>query len=184
MKRQVAISWLACSLAMCAVGQEGAHRIGVINVQKALVTTKDGQNALRDLQARVTPKQKEFTTRQQEIAQLEEQLKRGANLLTDDKKVELSREIDGKKKKLERDTQDAQEDVQAKQQQVLQNLSQKLMTVLSKYAKENQYLLIVESGEQASQVIYAADSIDITSDIVALYDRQYAAASPATSGVR
>ena len=177
MKRQIAIRLAACWLAVAASGQPAAHKIGVINVQKALITTKDGQKALQDLQARVAPKQKEFEARQQVISQLEDQLKRGANLLADDKKVELAREIDGKKKKLERDTQDAQEDVQAKQQQVLQNLSQKLMTVLSKYAKENQFLLIVESGEQGTQVIYAAESIDITNDVVGLYDKQYGIAS-------
>lgn len=150
-------------------------KIGVINVQRALITTKDGQKALADLNARVAPKQKEFNTRQQEIAQLEDQLRQGSNTLGDEKKAQLARDIEIKKKKLTRDTQDAQEQVQGQQQQVLQSLSQKLMTVLSKYAKDNKYMLIMESGEPSTQVIYAADSLDITQEIVTLYDKQYAA---------
>ncbi len=173
MKIGMAVLCLAGWAAGSASAQEAAAKIAVMNVQKALVSTNDGKKALQDLNARVAPKQKAFDARQQEIAQLQDQLTKGANLLSDDKKVQLSQEIDTKKKKLERDIQDAQEDVQNHQQTVLQGLSQKLMAVVTKYARDNKYALVVESGSPTSQVIYSSDSIDITQPVIALYDQTY-----------
>ncbi len=172
---KIAIAAL-CAASLAGGGlaaQEAPMKIAVMNVQKALVSTNDGKKALADLNARVAPKQKEFDARQQEIVQLQDQLEKGANLLSEEKKGQLAQEIDLKKKKLERDTQDAQEDVQNHQQTVLQALSQKLMAVVTKYARDNKYSLVVESGSPTSQVIYSADSIDITQPVIALYDQTY-----------
>ncbi|HEX4165292.1 MAG TPA: OmpH family outer membrane protein [Bryobacteraceae bacterium] len=173
-KKKVLAMLLVTGLGASISGaQEAPIKIAVINVQQALVTTKDGKKALEDLKARVAPKQKEFDARQQEILHLQDELAKGSNLLSDEKKQQLAQDIDLQKKKLERDTQDAQDDVQNRQQGVLQALGQKLMAVVTKYAKENKYTLVVESGSGASQVIYSADNIDITQPVVALYDQTY-----------
>ena len=95
-------------------GQQGP-KIAVISMQKTLATTQEGQKASRDLAAKVNPKQQEFNTRQQEISQLQNQLKTGQPL-SDQKKGELSQEIETKKKRLERDTRDADEALRSEQQ--------------------------------------------------------------------
>lgn len=161
--------------------QQASGKIGVINMQKALAGTQEGQKASQDLAAKVAPKQKEFNARQQEIAQLDEQLSKGANLLNDEKKAQMARDLDLKKKRLERDTQDAEETIRTEQQGMLQSLSQRLMAVVTKFAKDNGYSLVLEAGDPNTPILYAANGLEITQDIVGLYDKTYAGASKAAS---
>ncbi len=175
MKNRTRLSCLAALFCSALVAQQ-APKIGIIDLQKALSATHEGQQATRDLSAKVDPKQKEFNARQQEIAQLQEQLNRQA-VLSDDKKAELARSIEEKKRRLDRDTQDADESLRSEQQSILQKMSQRLMAVLTKYAKDNTYTLILSTGDASTPVMYAAPETDITATIVGLYDKAYSNAS-------
>ncbi len=171
MKIRTSLSLLAV-LCCSAIRAQQPPKIGVIDVQRALATTQEGQQATRDLAAKVDPKQKEFNARQQELTQLEEQLNRQA-VLSDEKKAELARNIDEKKRRLDRDTQDANDALRSEQQGMVQKMSQRLMTVLTKYAKDNNYTLILAAGDPNTPLMYAAPEMDITPAIVSLYDKAY-----------
>jgi Skp family chaperone for outer membrane proteins len=171
MKSRARFSCLA--VLFCSVlGAQQSPKIGIIDLQKALAATQEGQQATRDLTAKVEPRQKEFNARQQEIAQLQDQLNRQA-VLSEDKKAELARSIDQKKRRLDRDTQDADETLRSEQQSILQKMSQRIMAVLAKYAKENSYTLILSTGDPNTPLIYTAPELDITATIVSLYDKAY-----------
>ncbi len=180
MNNRMRFAWLAVFFCSALAAQQ-PPKIGIINLQKALAATQEGQQATRDLAFKVDPKQKEFNARQQEIAQLQEQLNRPA-VLSEEKKAELTRTIDEKKRRLDRDTQDANDSLRSEQQSILQKMSQRLMTVLTKYAKDNSYTLILEAGDPNTPLMYTVPEMDITSTIVSLYDKAYPNTStPATA---
>ncbi|MBV8808263.1 MAG: OmpH family outer membrane protein [Acidobacteriaceae bacterium] len=168
--------------APAAVGQVGPMgKVGVISVQGAIVGTKDGQKASQELDARFTPKKKEFDSRQAEISQLQDQYNKGGTVMNEDKRQQLARDIDEKKKRLQRDMQDAQDELQGEQQKLLQGLGQRMMAVIEKYAKDNGYTMILDVSNPNTPVLYASSAIDITQDIVALYDKTSTNGGPATT---
>jgi outer membrane protein len=132
------------------------------------------------------PKKKEFDTRQSEIAQLQDQYNKGGTVMSEDKRNQLARDIDEKKKRLQRDMQDAEEELQGEQQKLLQGLGQRMMAVIEKYAKDNAYTMILNVSDPNTPVLYASSAIDITQDIISLYDKTSTnggpAATPATPG--
>jgi outer membrane protein len=69
------------------IAQVLTQKVAVVSLQGAIVGTKEGQRASKELDAKVPPKQKEFEQRQGEIAQLEDQLNRGSGVLSDDKRT-------------------------------------------------------------------------------------------------
>ena len=164
-----------------AFAQQAATKVGVISIQGAIVGTKDGQKASQELDAKFVPKKKEFDARQNEIAQLQDQYNKGGALMSEDKRNQLARDIDEKKKRLERDTQDAQEELQGEQQKILQSLGQRMMAVIEKYAKDNGYTMILDVSNPNTPVLYASSGIDITQDIVSLYDKTTANGAPAAT---
>ena len=168
-------------LALGANAQATTNKVGVISVQGAIVGTKDGQKASQELDAKFAPKKKEFDSRQAELAQLQDQYNKGGNLMSEDKRNQLARDIDEKKKRLERDTQDAQEELQGEQQRLLQSLGQRMMAVIEKYAKDNGYTMILDVSNPNTPVLYASSGIDITQDIVSLYDKNSVNGGPATA---
>lgn len=156
-------------------------KIGVINFQGALMGTKDGQKAAAQLEQQFAPRQKDFQTRKSEIDQLEDQLNKGGTLMSEDKRNQTVRDIDEKKRRLQRDAQDAETELQGAQQKVLGELYQRMTAVLTKYAKDNGYSLILDDGnQQTSPIVFASSAIDVTQDIVALYDKSSVNGGPAS----
>jgi outer membrane protein len=156
---------------------QAPNKVGVISIQGAIIGTKDGQKASQQLDAKYVPKQKEFDGRQNDIAQLEQQVSKGGAVMAEEKRLQLTREIDEKKKRLERDMQDAEDILKSEQHAILAKLSEKMLGVIEKYAKDNGYYLILDVGDQSTPILYASSNIDITQDIISLYDRS--TASPA-----
>jgi hypothetical protein len=64
--------------------------------------------------------------------------------------------------------------VQGEQQRILQALGQRAMAVVDKFAKDNGYNLILDDGNPNTPILYASAAMDITQEIVALYDKTYA----------
>ncbi len=62
---------------------------------------------------------------------------------------------------------------------LLQSLGQRMMAVIEKYAKDNNYTLILDVSNPNTPVLYASSGIDITSDIVSLYDKNPSPRRPA-----
>lgn len=172
---------LALSVAVFASAQSQPGKVGVISIQQAIIGTKDGQKAAAELQAKADPKRKEIQSKQSEVQSMKDQLQKGENTLSEAAKQELVRNIDVKTKSLNRDMEDANAELNEEQQKVLQQLGQKMMVIIDKYAKDNGYSVILDVSSQQTPVLYASNGIDITRDIIALYDKN--AEAPATGAV-
>jgi outer membrane protein len=152
-------------------------KIGVIDMQSALLSTSDGQKAVAELKAKFAPKEQEFQKRQQELAAKQEQFRKTENTISDEAKAALARDIDAATKNLQRDTDDARQDVEQEQQKVLNELGQKMMQVLNKYANEKQFTMVMDVSGQPNNILFASNAIEITRDIIAMYN----AAAPMTA---
>jgi len=165
-----AVASLGLALALPAAAQSPG-KVGVINIQSAIAGTKDGQKAASDIQSRFNPKKAEFEKRQSDIAQLQEQLNRGANTLSEEARTQLTREIEQKTKALNRDTEDARGELDQEEQKIMNELGGRIMAVIDKYAKDNGYTLVLDVSSPQTPVLFASATIDITKEIIELYDK-------------
>src|SRR5438876_57449 len=97
MSRLIHLTAFGLAAAFVAVAQSAAPapmKIGIINIQSAIVSTKDGQKAAGDLQTRFTPKKVELEKKQTEIAELQDKLSKGRNTLSEDARQSMVRDID------------------------------------------------------------------------------------------
>lgn len=177
MKKNV-LAWflLAAGMAGMAGAQAPAPgpaptRVAVIQIQAALVSTKEGQKAAADLDAKMGPRKKELDGKQSELKDLQEKLQRGGNTLSDTAKEELTRNIDQKTKSYNRQVEDAQAELEAEQQKLLQQLGQKMMQVIDKYAQSNGFSIVLDVSNPNTPVLYASNTVDITKEIIDLYDK-------------
>jgi outer membrane protein len=74
---------------------------------------------------------------------------------------------------LERKNNELQEDVNAAQGDVVDRIGRKMIDVLDRYARENGFVAVLDSSAQNSAILYASNNIDITQEIVKLYDQAY-----------
>ena len=164
-------------LALPALPEDPA-KVGVINLQSAIVGTKDGQKAATGIQARFNPKKADLDKRQGDISQLQDQLNRGRNTLSEDARQKLVREIDQKTKSLNRDTEDARAELDQEEQKIMNELGSRIVAVIDKYAKDHGYVMILDVSSPQTPVMYASNTVDITREIIELYDKN--APAPAT----
>jgi outer membrane protein len=157
-------------------------KIGVIQVQAAIVSTKDGQKAVADLETKLAPLKNELEKKQAEIRALQEKGQRGGNAMSESAKADLARTIDQKNKSYQRDMEDAQAEYQDQQRKMLEELGQKMEQVIDKFALANGYAVILDVSSPNTPVLYAASSIDITKEIITLYDEQGMIGKPVSKG--
>jgi len=156
--------------------------VGIINIQAAMIGTKDGQKAASELQARSAPRQKELEKKKADIEVMREQLNRTSNTASEDAKRKLMADIDTRTKSFNRDVEDAQAELDGEQQKGLSELGGKMMQVIEKYARDSGYAVVIDVSAQQTPVVYASSSVDITKDIIELYDKNAASLPAAPPG--
>jgi len=161
-------------------------KIGFINIRNAIVATAEGKQAQAQLQSQFAPKQNELQGIQKQIEDLQRRLSEGARTLSDDEKTKMQREGELLTRRLQRGNDDLNEELNAAQGEIVDGIGRKMLEVLDRYARENGFVVVLDTSAQGSPVVYGSSQSDVTQEIVRLYDQAYpvktgapAAATPA-----
>jgi Skp family chaperone for outer membrane proteins len=182
LKKNLVLPALVLGVAALAQAQgQVPTKIAVINVQTAILSTKDGQKAAADLQTAFNPRQQDLEKKQADLTALQDQLRKGSATMSEEAKTKLMRDIDATTTRVNRDRQDASSDLDEAQGKIMQELGGKMMAVMEKYAVQNGYAVVLDVSNPQTPVLWAASAVEITNDIVKLYDQAYpgTAAAPA-----
>jgi outer membrane protein len=174
------LALLASGLTVAVQAQTAAapQKVGVIQIQSAIVSTKDGQKAVAELDSKLAPRKKDLDRKAAEVRDLQEKLTKGGTAMAQTAKDELNRTIQQKTTAYNRDMEDAQAEADQEQRKLIDELGQKMMQVIDKYAQTNGYSVILDVSNPNTPVLYASNTVDITKDIIELYDKS-APAAPA-----
>ena len=172
---------LAMIVALCAQTQARAQsqKIATINMQQALAETADGKKAVADLRSKFGPKDQDFQRRSQELQAAQEKLRKTQNTISEEAKAKLEADIASMTRNLQRDSDDAKADMEAEEQKMVQDLGGKIMQVINKYAADNQYAMVFDVSGQPNNIMFASAAVDITRDIIAMYDKAAPGTPPA-----
>jgi outer membrane protein len=156
-------------------------RVATIFGQNAIVSTQEGQKASAALNAKYAPKKDEFTRKQAELQTLREQLKKNLATMNTEARDRLNQAIDAKNKELQRIGEDSQNALEQEMGVMLQELGDKLLEIVRQYASRNGYTVVFDVSMPDGPVLWASPSVDITNEIVKLYDQAHPVAPvPAT----
>lgn len=158
-----------------------AGKIGVINVRQAIVSTAEGKQASAELQAQFAARQTELENLNKQISDLRQRLSAGAQTLSPEEQARLTRQGELLARQLQRKQDEYQEDVNASQGEVVDRIGRKMVDVLDRYARENGYVAVFDSSAQSTPIIYASSQIDLTQEIIKLYDQAYPVKAGATT---
>lgn len=159
----------------------GPAKIGVIDIQTAIIATNEGQRDFNALNTKFDPKRNELQGANKEIEDLRKQLQAQDGKLNEDARGALVKSIEQKQKVLQRNSEDAQNDYQAQQNEIVQRILTKLAPVVRKYATDNGLALLIDTSNPWPQgpVLWARESIDITKPVVESYNAQSGVPAPA-----
>lgn len=166
------------SLSCASLFAQGS-KVAIISIQDAISRTQEGQQLIKQLQDRYAPRSKDLQVKQNGIETLRAQLNKGANTMSDEARRELVRKIQRKEREMQRASEDARGEFAQEQQKIFQDVGGKLMMALDTYSKQNGIDVVFDISQQNSPVLYAVNEVNITNEIIKLYDEQNPVASEA-----
>jgi len=166
--------------ALLAQSSANSGKVGVIRIQEAIVSTAEGKKAMADLQKKYQPRQQEIQKQNQDIQAINDQLQKQAPTLSEDEQRRLNRDLEEKNKLLKRTQEDAQADFGTDRDEMFRRIGQKMVTVIQDYAQKNGFSLII--GSDQVPIYYQGPDVDVTDQIVKLYDAANPVDAPTTGG--
>ena len=181
MKRSLAlIVTLASGFALSAAAQTlpapaatapaGPAKVAVIAFQVAVAQTNEGQRNFADLQKKYAPREAHLKTLADEIDTLTKQLQTQGDKLSETERASRAKTLDEKKKKAQRELEDVQNDMNGEMQEMYNGLASKVYDVLSSYAQQQGFTLVLDVAQQQNPVLYASESSNITKSVIDAYN--------------
>lgn len=158
-----------------AAGSATAGKTGVINIRAAIAQTAEGKQASAELQSQFASRQSELENMNKQINDIRQRLESGQGKLSQEEATRLQRQGESMARQLQRKQDEYQEDVQGAQADVFDRIGRKMVDVLDRYARENGIVVVLDSSAQNTPVLFVSPNIDITAEIVKLYDNAYPA---------
>ncbi|WP_150049364.1 MULTISPECIES: OmpH family outer membrane protein [Methylomonas] len=152
--------WLFLMLMLTAGIAQAELKIGFVNVAKVLEKAPQAAKAKSRLETEFSPRDKALVSQQKEIKSMEEKLTRDAEVIGDEERRRLEKDIIDKKRDAARAQQEFSEDFNMRRNEELGNLQKRIVEAVRALAKEESFDLLLTDG-----VIYADDAIDVTSRV-------------------
>src|SRR5215472_11974626 len=149
-----------------------ATKIGVVNIQEAIMTSNEGKKDADALQAK-------FGGRQNEVKNLKKQYTAQEASLSEDARSTKAKAIEAKSKTLQRNYEDFQNEVNQAEQEVINRIGQKMLSVLEKYAKANGFAVVIDVSNPQTPVLWFNQGTLITKQLVEAYNAESGIAAPA-----
>jgi len=160
---------LCLALAPLATVASAQLKIGVVNVQKAMIDSDELKKTSAEVEAKYKPKQDELLKLQQDLQSIQTQLQ--SNKLTPQAQADLQLQGQRKQRDAQRLSDDLQQEFDRDRQDILGKSAQKMTDVVKKVAEEKGLDMVID----VSQALYFKPAMDITADALAAYNKAYPA---------
>jgi len=150
-----------------ALGED--FKIGLIDLQRCLEKSKEGQKIFQLLKKKKDVLQRQLDKKQKELLDLRNELEKQGMMLSMSAQENKKKTIERKARELEYFFKDVNEEMIRAQEKEKKRIFKELSKVIEKIGSEGNYALIME--KRAGGVLYWADSIDITEELIKAYDQ-------------
>jgi outer membrane protein len=176
MTRQL-ISALAMIAALVAApaAEPQALKIGFVNFGRLLEESPQAKAAVQTLENEFMPRQREVAAQRKSLDEKREKLNKEAAVMSEADRVRTEREVRDLEINVTRRFNELQEDLNIRRNEELGRIQRALIQEVQAYARTNGYQLVVSEG-----VIFAAEGVDITPQVVTAIKAKAPASPPAT----
>jgi Outer membrane protein len=167
------IRLLVVSSALLAGASAGLAqtKVGIINLQRAVLESAEIKKASTELEAKYKPRQTAVEKLQKDLQGIQQNLQSNAGKLTPQAEADLTAQGQRKQRELQRLTEDLQADVERDRNEILGRSSQRMQAVVKKVAEAKGLDVVVD----ISNAVYFKPALEITTESIAAYDKEYPA---------
>jgi outer membrane protein len=146
-----------------------AFQAAYIDMQKAIQSTKAGQDAKSRLEKEFNKKKAELKKKEGVLKTEADSFQKKANVLSEKARAEKQADLQKKMMAFQKELQESQMNIQQKERELTQPILEKIQKVISKVAKNKGYSMVFEKGSQS--VMWAEAGLDITDEVVKEFEK-------------
>jgi outer membrane protein len=146
-------------------------KVGIINLQRAVLESAEIKKASAELEAKYRPRQAAVEKLQKDLQGIQQNLQSNAGKLTPAAEADLTTQGQRKQRELQRLNEDLTADVERDRNDILGRSSQRMQAVVKKVAEAKGLDMVVD----ISNTVYFKPALEITTESIAAYDKEYPA---------
>lgn len=166
MKTKLFIAIIA--VAFVGVSAHADVKIGYVDMQKAIQSTKAGQKAKKNLEAEFEKRKKTLQSKEANLKKQGEELEKKAMVLSEDVRSKKQKEFQQNMMEFQQTVQKNQHEIQQEERKLTEPILKKLQAVIEDMAKKESYTVILEKRENG--VLWAQKDLDITDQVVKAFE--------------
>lgn len=143
-------------------------KIAYVDLQRALEETNDGKSAKARLKSDFDKKQKELDEKQEELKKAKEDFDKKSSMMKEEAKNKAAAELQQRFLQLQETFARLQKDLASKEQDATRGILAKLSGVVQKIAEREHFAMVLE---RSSSVVYGQPSLDITNEVIRMYNQ-------------
>ena len=163
------------ALAGAPAAEAQALKIGFVNFGRLLEESPQAKAAQSALEAEFMPRQRDVAAQRKTLQEKADKLQKEAAVMSEADRVRTEREVRDLELNVNRRFNELQEDLNLRRNEEVGKMQRALLQEVQAYARANGYQLVVSEG-----VLFAAEGIDITPQIVAAIKAKAPAAAATT----
>jgi outer membrane protein len=161
---------LAALLLWGTAAQDEALKIGVVDVDQAIMSTEEGKAAREEFGRKEREANAQLQPEMDRYKGLEEDLKAKRFVLSDDALYQKQLDLVEMRNKIENKAKELQGQLEVDKRRLLGPIFQKLDEIVKQVGTEQGFTLIIRSGSPV--FLYTREALDITSVIIERYNKQ------------
>ncbi|MGQ0792464.1 MAG: OmpH family outer membrane protein [Deltaproteobacteria bacterium] len=173
MKSGLLVMTLALGISSLAYAQS-AQKIAYVDLQRVIRDSQAGKSAKTAFEGEFQQKRNILEQKKQQLDATRQDFIKKAAVMEEKARSQKAEEIDRLDKDLTRKRDDFREELQKRDLELTQRILTELQDVIKQVGASGGYTLIVERTEGG--VVFAADSADLTNEVIKAYDGKKAGA--------
>jgi outer membrane protein len=154
------VAAMAAALLVALPARADEYKIGVMHVERILQQSASAKAAHDRIEQEFKGRDADLAKKEQEVRDAAAQLEKTRATLSPDARASQERALDARTREVQRLRQVFAEDLRTRQFEELDKLKERLDRVLTRYAKERNFDLILQDA------LFVGRAVDITDDVI------------------
>jgi len=159
----------ATALAAPALAED-AIKIGVVDIQQAIISTEDGKAARDEFERKVRDAESQLQPMLDELQKMIKDVEEKQFVLSEDAMRQRRLEVVELQNKVQNRKREVEGQLQVDQERLLAPIRDRLASIIGDLGKQEGYTLILH--RQAPGIVYSREALDITDRVIAAYNKK------------
>ena len=164
---KIILALLVCTLSFSTLAEV---KVGIVNIQKIIVSIKEGKAVNTTLEKSFKKKQEEIKKEEDDIRKLQEKFQKQTSVLSESAKAKKGNEIKAKIDAVRAKMMKYQKEIQKQEAELKKPILEKLSPIIDKVAVDEKIDLTFEVTQAP---VHALKKVDLTDKVIKAYDAKH-----------